>query len=394
MDEQKLRFRVGVVVLAAAMITGILIALLGAWPNPFRRRYTVHVEFPRAPGVTVDTPIRKSGIEIGRVSDVELLDNGQVLVSQKIYSDYRLTTNEVCRISTGSLVTGDAILEWVRIQDIPPGETELIESQDYLTNGQVAADPFKTLTNLEEQIQVALTSIRNSGQSVASAGTEVEQVAQKLNRILGAKEPELEDLVDEALLTLRNFNKIMADLQEITGDEQLREKLRGALDRLPDLFADAQQTLTQVRSTLDDFKAAAVRAERNLAYLEDFTYPLGQRGEEISQNLVQSIRSINRLVSNLAELAQALNQNEGTIGQLINNPELYERVNRTVMEIETLVRQVEPILNDFRVISDKLARDPRQLGVKGILDRRPVGAGQKFPTGHQPARPSYWLHRR
>ena len=32
---------------------------------------------------------------------------------------------------------------------------------------------------------------------------------------------------------------------------------------------------------------------------------------------------------------------------------------------------MKPILDDVRVFSDKIARDPRQLGLKGALDRRP-----------------------
>ena len=116
--------------------------------------------------------------------------------------------------------------------------------------------------------------------------------------------------------------------------------------------------MTDVQNTLQKFNGVAVRAERNLANLEDFTGPLGQRGEEISQNLVDSIRSVNELLANFAELSQSLKNKDGTIGQLINNPELYDRLNRTLGEIETLVRKLEPIVNDVRVITDKVARDP------------------------------------
>ncbi|MBW8885216.1 MAG: hypothetical protein JF612_10690, partial [Planctomycetia bacterium] len=35
-----------------------------------------------------------------------------------------------------------------------------------------------------------------------------------------------------------------------------------------------------------------------------------------------------------------------------------------------------------RIFSDKIARDPRLLGVKGALDRRPTGTGNKnLPAG-------------
>ena len=34
-------------------------------------------------------------------------------------------------------------------------------------------------------------------------------------------------------------------------------------------------------------------------------------------------------------------------------------------------------MNDIRIFSDKIARDPRQLGLKGALDKRPLGTGNK-----------------
>lgn len=384
MDERVLRFRVGVVVVAAAIITIILITLLGAWPSPFRPRYTVKIQFPTAPGVTVDTPVRKSGIQIGRVSDVKLQADGNVQLTVKIDAKYQLGKNEICRITTGSLVTGDAVLEWVRSEtetDIP---TEYIHDGDYLTNGEVAADPFKLIARFEDQAESALVSVESAGLSISGAGQEVEKVAQGINSILGPKQPELESMVDEAVLALQNFNTVMSDIEAITGDEQLKSRLQDTVRQVPDLFANAGKTLSEVQNTLSQFNAVAARAERNLTNLEDFTGPLGDRGEQISQDLVDSMRNINNLLGNLAKLSDDLNSNEGTIGQLISNPELYERLNRTVMTIEELVRKLEPILNDVRVISDKIARDPERMGVKGLLDRSPIGTGQKYPTSSQP----------
>ncbi len=210
------------------------------------------------------------------------------------------------------------------------------------------------------------------------AGTEVSKLARSVNSLLGTNDDQLVRIVDKTELALENFNKAMSSIDSMMGDEQLKTRLRESLDKVPEIFDQAQTTLTDVQNTLQKFNGVAVRAERNLANLEDFTAPLGQRGEEISQNLVDSIRSVNELLANFAELSQALKNKDGTIGQLINNPELYDRLNRTLAEIELVVRKLEPIVNDVRVITDKVARDPAQMGVKGILDRRPAGAGQKF----------------
>jgi phospholipid/cholesterol/gamma-HCH transport system substrate-binding protein len=371
MDERVLRFRVGVVVVAAAIITVILITLLGAWPSPFKPRYTLHILFPSAPGVTVDTPVRKSGIQIGRVSQLELREAGGVVVTLKIDEKYPLRRNEIARIRTGSFITGDAILEFAQSDD-PTLGTDLIRDE-YLTSGVVETSPFEVLAQMEGDIKSTLDAIRG-------AGLEVTTLAQRWNAFMGDNNEQLIRIVGKTELALESVNRVMISVDDILGDPALKDQLRDSLERVPQLFNQAQETLAAVQNTLTQFNGVALRAERNLANLEEFTAPLGERGEEISQNLVDSIRNVNELLANFAELSQALRNREGTVGQLITNPELYNRLNRTVGEIEKLVRRLEPIVNDVRVITDKVARDPSQMGVKGILDRRPPGVGQKFPT--------------
>ena len=93
MDERVLQFRVGVVVVASAIIAVILVMLFGAQANVWQRRYEIHVKFPEAPGVTVDTPVRKSGVLIGRVSNVKLREEkegGGVLVSIRVFDQFKL----------------------------------------------------------------------------------------------------------------------------------------------------------------------------------------------------------------------------------------------------------------------------------------------------------------
>ena len=72
MDDRTLQFRVGVLVLASAMIGILLIVYFGELPTFGRGEYEFHVRFPAAPGVAKDTPVRKHGVRIGRVEQVVL----------------------------------------------------------------------------------------------------------------------------------------------------------------------------------------------------------------------------------------------------------------------------------------------------------------------------------
>jgi hypothetical protein len=39
--------------------------------------------------------------------------------------------------------------------------------------------------------------------------------------------------------------------------------------------------------------------------------------------------------------------------------------------VNRLTKELRPIVDDVRVFTDKIARHPEQLGVRGALDRRP-----------------------
>lgn len=124
MDERVLSFRVGIVVVTAVMLGFILILLFGAGPQVFTDTYTVKVRFPRAPGVSVNTPVLKSGVKIGRVTNVELLREGGVILTLRLDGDKPVLRSEVPRISTGSLVTGDAVVEFVNPDRAGSGSRE------------------------------------------------------------------------------------------------------------------------------------------------------------------------------------------------------------------------------------------------------------------------------
>ena len=59
MDERVLQFRVGVVVVASVIITSILVIFFQGKPDLWKRHYTIYLKFDAAPGVQIDTPVRK-----------------------------------------------------------------------------------------------------------------------------------------------------------------------------------------------------------------------------------------------------------------------------------------------------------------------------------------------
>ncbi len=77
MDDRKLRLGVGVLVVVSLGIGIGLTMFFGAFRTLLTRHYTITARFAAAPGVGFDTPVRKNGVQIGRVKDIQLLADRQ-----------------------------------------------------------------------------------------------------------------------------------------------------------------------------------------------------------------------------------------------------------------------------------------------------------------------------
>jgi phospholipid/cholesterol/gamma-HCH transport system substrate-binding protein len=165
----------------------------------------------------------------------------------------------------------------------------------------------------------------------------------------------------------------MRSLENVLGDEELSTKLRQSLDQLPDFLNETRQTMTVARTTFGEFQRVSKKAEANLDNLEEFTRPLAQRGAELIENVDESTRNLNELLVQLVAFSEALNSGQGTLGKLVYDDEVYGKINRLVGNAEDLSRRLRPIVEDVRIFTDKIARDPRQLGLSGALSPRPTG---------------------
>lgn len=370
MDERTLRLRVGVVVLAAILVTGILVMLMGDMPFLGGTKKVIYVIFPTAPGVDVGTPVRKSGITIGRVSRVELLKPTGVRVTTDIDPQYVLLDSEFCRVGTSSLL-GDALLEFVpgpEMQNAKP-----LEHGAEIQNGIVAGNPANVVVNLENDIRNALMSIR-------AAGEEVRVAANTLNSAVANNDDQIPRIMQKSELALDQFNLTMRSMNDIFGDPELRAGLKQTMRDVPQLFAEARSTLQQANEGFAGMKEVTTRASRNLENLENFTKPLGERGPQLVENLDGSLANVNALLEQLVEFTDNLNSRQGTLGRLMNDEELYQKLNRSLENIEELTFKAKPIMENVTILTDKLARDPRQLGLKGALDGRPLGVGAKHAS--------------
>jgi phospholipid/cholesterol/gamma-HCH transport system substrate-binding protein len=353
MDERIVKFRVGVMVVATLLVVGILVALFGKLPSLLYGHYTVFVWFPQTPGVADGTPVRKDGILIGRVTDVKLLDAGGVVIRMRIDGRYKVRRSEVCRLSTSLL--GDAILEFVAGTT---SSNEFVRNGDYL-EGNVGSNPLQAFGGIEGDLNQAIGSVANAGREIGRLAVYLNEFTvnndEQLNRIVNKTEL----AIDKADLTLDDFQKFARDFNSVLGDEQTRANLKQAINEMPALLKDTREAVAGIQSTV-------ALADSNLKNLEGLTKPLGDHGEEMINNIDASMARLNEVLTQFVEFGKSLNSREGTLGRILNDPELYEHVEAAACNIEQLTKELKPIIRNVNTFTDKIARHP------GVLVRDAV----------------------
>ncbi len=396
MDERVVKFRVGVMVVSTLLLAGILVVLFSDAGSIVRGRYEITIHFDEAPGVTEGTPVRKSGILIGRVTRVSFADQGGVNVTVEINDTVKLYQNEVPQV-TGSLLGGDVVIQFIkRPKQSPlitpsdksqpgtppksgnPSETrtgdsgqpadkqsaapkasanpagEPIRPGDYIT-GTVAPSPVQVITNLEGNLAGAIDSLSN-------AGTEVGQVAASINRLIEGNEDQLNRIIANTEETLSSFKRVLGNVDDVIGNPEVRESLRQAIDELPQLLSDTRSAMNTVHTTVDSM-------DRNLRNLEGFTGPLGERGGQMVDSVDRTILRLDELLTEMSDFGKKLNSGEGSLGRIMSDPDLYQNLNRAAQNIAQLTCELRPVVADARVFADKIARHPELLGVRGALQR-------------------------
>ena len=387
MDENILKFRVGIFVVIAMLILGILVFLNS---EGWTRQYTIFLKPVTAPGVTVGTPVRKNGILIGRVKSVKTQDD-HVLVGLAINEDESIYENEICSIGSESFL-GDAMVE---VLPLPKAERGNKVGNNFVI-GRVAVrrNPMEIVDvalNLESDISQTLEAIRTAGQSLNDAGSGVRGLTDAVQDAFQNDDNDFKRLVVEfrqmserAQVALDNFDRVFENINDIVGDARLKGEIKQSISSLPKIFEEVRITVGDTRKTINSFQSVSGKADKNLDNLEVFTGSLKENGPEILVQTRQSLDNVNELLDNIQGFTNSLGKlqnSQGTIGKLLNDSEIYDDVLETVQNVRDVSIKLEPMVNDLRAFADILARDPGMIGVRGALDRRPGKTGYKGAAG-------------
>ena len=348
MNERVMQFRVGVVILTTFLITAILVVSFVGTTPLFKGKYTIYIKFSEAPGVTSDTPIRKAGIRIGQVRNVQFGENDEgVIVTAEIDRDRHIYKDEECR-AMSSLLLGDSSLEFVHLRGTPHDRTEIKNGE--IIQGEIGPELTSSIAGLQDKVAKTLDTMDKAGQDMRS-------VLGRVDRLLGTNEDKINHLIDETGETMKLLQSALAASNDLLGDPKVRAQIKQTI-------ADMPEILKETKTTVEKMSGTFASLEQNMRNVEGLTKPLGDRGEALVGDAADSMHKLNLLTDNLLRFSQQVNDQDGSLGALLHDKELYTHVSHLAKNLDELTRDLKPIVNNVEIFSDKIARHPSDL-IKG-----------------------------
>lgn len=346
MSEGQLQFRVGMFVIVAVLTAMGLVLRFGEMKWMWEEYYTIAVHFEEAPGVHPQTGVRKNGVPIGHVRELFFDDKeGGVTILLNIQKRHTLRKDSRARLSVSLL--GDATVEF------SPGVSKETLNPASRIEGVPSPNPMEMIARMQSQVDSTLVSF-------ASTSREWQKVAKNVNSVMETHRGHIGTVVSEAADSMHELTLTLRAANSIVGDPGTQEGLRETMAALPDMVRETQMAIKSIRSAIN-------KADQALGNIAQVTAPLAERSESISASLDKSLVNMELLLTDLSKFARLMTEEEGSLKMMATDPDLYRNLNRSAGSLNTLLTNFLPVMEDVRVLSDKLARHPELLGVRGAF---------------------------
>ena len=386
MNSQSIKIRIGIVCVGFLIATVTLVMLFGGgkMPRVFSSDYEIFVLLQQAPMLSENSSVYKNGVSIGRVTRVQLVDDDRMVeITARINGNIKLYTNEDCHLSLNFL--GQSTLNFTPKADQPLGEVLLANST---IHGVTPIDLMRVANTLQNDASKVMLS-------VADVAEEMKVSLGVLNKIIGTpeevaeKQQKLEEMVERAATTMTLINSVLKNVDQLISDKDIVQGIKASSTQLPGVIEEGKKLMAkfnemsdQIAPLIKNVEGTIGKVDKNLDNISQFTEALGDNGPQIAEALAVAAKEFERSLSQLSEFARSLNNPDGSVGQLLNDPEFFQSLNstiknadQTIKNIERITVQLQPILKDVNVFSDKIARKPSLLGLQGVLDRSPPTKG-------------------
>ena len=334
------QLKVGILGIVALACVALLVFLLNGNMQWFKKEIPLHVYTSDAAGIATGSPVRLNGIQVGKVTDVEL--SGETDPARVIRIDVMVDQDMMKQIPADSIarISSDNLLGSTKFLQITKGTSHSL-IQDNATLASVSNPDFDKLIeqgyNIFNSLDLLLGKVQDIvGQVEVGKGTigkllvdetlynslqatvnQLQLLATSLNSRTGT----IGHLINDGQL-YDQIQQVMLQFTGLVNGLQKGEGTAGMLLKDPTLYNDFRTTVTQLNTMLADLNAGKGTAGQLL------------KDDKVARQFSDTLQKVNVTIDKV-------NDGQGTLGQLLVNPALYDSATGTT-------RELRDTLKDFR----------------------------------------------
>lgn len=318
---------VGTVFLVGVIVLGIFTIVVSDY-SPFQKKVQWRIRFDDVRGLKPGSEVRTSGVEIGKVKEIEL-ENGVALVTIHIFEELPFYENGEVTIANVSPLGGKFV-------GIEPGgpPAALVDTSEILYGEPPPEDITNALNKLVKEIREGegtipmllrekevYDDIKTITESLSTIVSDIKQNKGLVGKLLGPDSEELyadiREVVSSARAAADQLKQKKGTLARLIYEDTVYDQIDAATKSIQTITANIEAGKGTIGKLMTD--------DELYNNIRDITESI-QSGKGVLAQLVNDEKMGNEfreLVDNLNNVAASLRKGEGTLGRLIYDDKLY-----------------------------------------------------------------------
>lgn len=324
-----------------ALATLIIIFGVTSW-GISRSGLKLHARFESAAGIQAGTLVVISGIEVGRVTNVEFAAPPDYSAGVRVEI---FITDRRARLTDGTTaVTVEPGLGMGRppIQILPGPATapELVSG---------ATIPGRTARAVDSLIPPAVTAmLEKTAAQIGTAAEALEPVLRDMHEILQPRTAEQVDVPGgpqgNLVTAVERLDGVMKHFNEVLGDPTVQSHLKGSLENIYTMSEDGKAFMTDLRGGTADARQVVTDTRELVGNLNKTAVRTDEQLDRIARALLENLEQTSGVLTSIQQVTAGVNGGEGTVGRLMKDDRLYEAM---VLTFQRLADTAE----EFRLVA-------------------------------------------
>ena len=297
--------------------------------------FEVFVQFPTAPGVQNDTPVRFCGYQIGRVTKVMApaikkhmetgLDFYQTVVVLSIDKSYEnIPSNVEVKLMTRGL--GSSYIELAQSPGKPavPLDPNRPETQYLIPEIWLQGSTGMTSEFFPEESQKKLSELIDGLKTFITSA----------NDIIGDKDNQ------------GNIKEILANMTEVT------EQAKHTIEEFRNFAAAGTSTLKNADAQVDDIVTALVDTSKEfrefVAAGTSTLQSVDTKAEKLVTAMVDTSEELSKATSQLRLVLEKVNSGQGSAARLLNDGRFYENLIENTEQLQAMLKSLQSLIEQVK----------------------------------------------